>query len=444
MFQQSVLANGIRVLTDSIPQSRACALGLLVEAGPFDDPTGGEGLAHLAEHMAFQGTCQRDALEIARVMDRAGGRMGAFTGRDFTCYQATVLDEYLPFALDLFGDVLLNSTYPEELLKREIAAIQQEIGMAHDDPSRRAAELARQVAYRQHPFGQSIAGTKCSVGRLTREDVICFVGMNYLPKRLMITAAGRVDHADFVSQVEDGFWRMIGERPSTIPARPKFYGGVQTEDRNLSQAYFSIAIPAPEYSSSDRYTIHVLNTLLGGGISSRLFRRMREELGLVYDISSEYLAYRDAGLWTIEGSTKPELVQDVIGLALAELAQLTNDQPVEAEELWHAKMSMRGRHLLADEDPETRMTRLCTQEFYFGRHLPSDEVLRGIDQVTMETLEAYCAGPLPQAMNNIAVAVVGPDAMAQQPMLAELIQVQEEPELDEESLTLHQERLSWR
>jgi len=409
MYAKTTLANGIRVVTDTMPAVRSVSIGVLVDASPRDEAPEQSGLAHLIEHAMFQGTSSRDAMQIARLMDVAGGQMGAFTSRDYTCYCATVLDDYRTYALDLLGDILLNSLFPTESLEREKEAILREIAVGRDTPGERTHALLKAFAWSGHPLGRPVVGQPDTVRSLTREDVIYFVHEHYLPGRMIIAAAGSVEHDDFVAQVRDAFWRLLGQSEPRASTRPTYQTGVTMEHMPVSQAYFSLGVRACPYTHPDRYSLHALNSVLGGGISSRLFRRIREERGLVYHIGSEYHAYRDDGMLVIEGSTDPEYLAEVLDLTLAELGKLVNtDGPLE-DELWKAKMQIRGQHIIAAEDVYTRMSRLATQELYFGRHIPTDEILDQVETVNGHTIRRLAADTLRDTPHQIAVAIVGSD-----------------------------------
>lgn len=409
MYQKTVLNNGIRVITERIPEMRSIAMGVLVNASPRHESPEQSGLAHLVEHSMFEGTSSRTAQQIARLMDTAGGQMGAFTARDYTCYFATVLDDHRTYALDLLGDILLNSIFPEENLERERDAIMHEIAMSYDAPHERVSEAIREFSWPNHPLGKPIAGYRENLKNLSREEVIYFVHENYLPDRIIIAAAGQVEHLDFVAQSRDAFWRLLGESEATPELEPKYKAGVNIEHRDLSQAYFAIGIQSYPYTHEDRYGLHVMNNVLGGGISSRLFRLIREEHGLVYNIGSEYTAYQDGGMLVIEGSTIPECLMDVLKLSILELWLLAaGEKSIDEEELWKAKMQIRGQHLIGDEDTNTRMSRLATQEFYFGRHIPSDEILGQIEAVDVQALKRLAEEALIEPLSQISIAIVGP------------------------------------
>ncbi len=405
--RKTVLENGLRVITEQVPGVRSIAIGVLVDVGLADEPATQHGIAHLCEHLLFQGTSNRDALTLARAIDATGGQIGGFTARDYTCYFATVLDDYSFHALDLLGDALLNSTFPPERVESEKQAVIYEILARHDNPPIRVEELLRKEAWASHALGRPIAGDPAWIAALSREDLIYFVHGNYSPDRMVIAAAGHLEHDDFVASARDAFWRLLGEGPPRTLEPPVFQRGIWTEEAQLGQTYFALGLPAPAYASADRYAMHVLNQLFGGGISSRLFRRLREQHGLVYDISASYQAYGAAGMWVLQGSTAPERVFEVLQLTLAELrALVTLAQPADAEELQRAKLQLTGCHLIGSEDTHTRMSRLLTQELYFGQQLAAEQVVSAMMAVDASGLERLVRGQpwqLPPAL-----ALVGP------------------------------------
>ena len=410
MYLETTLENGIRVVTESMQETRSTSVGIMIDAAPRQESVGTCGLAHLAEHMMFQGTGSRDARSIARMMDESGGQMGGFTTKDYTCYSATVLDDYTTYAVDLLGDILLNSEFPEEALVREKGAILREIAGENDVPSCRVHTALKSHVWQGHSLGRPVAGDPDRIQGFSREDLIYFVHRHYLPNRMVVAAAGHVNHDDFVSQVRDAFWRMMGEGEKTVGIAPPFRSGVCVENVAVSQAYFSIGIRSLPYAGEGRYIVHMLNSILGGGASSRLYSRLREERGLVYQISSEYHAYADAGILVIEGSTAPEYLIQVLGLVLVELWKLASlHEPVSEEELWKARMQIRAQHLISSENSSTRMSRLATQAFYFDRYIPGAEILSAIDAVDCSHLGGYADGPFCQALGEVAVSVVGPE-----------------------------------
>lgn len=409
-YQKTQLENGIRVITESVPEMRSVAIGILFDAGPCDEVPSQKGLAHLTEHLMFQGTSSRDSAQIAQLMDIGGGNMGAFTSRDYVCFFATILDDYCTYALDLLGDVLLNSVFQAKSVEREKSAILREMDVSHDTPFERVASQLKSFAWQGHPLGEPVIGLPETVKSLTREDVIYFAHENLTPDRMIVAAAGNIEHRDFVAQVRDAFWRMLGQGSTKVSSPPMMRAGVVTETMPVSQAYFSIGIPALTYTHPDRYALHILNTIIGGGSSSRLFRRIRDERGLVYSINSEYVAYRDAGMIVIEGSTAPDHLLEVLELVFTELHDLAGvNDPIDDEELWKAKMQICGRHLIASENTNTRMSRLATQELYFERFISAEEIVASIETVNSNVIQRLAQENLTEALRRIAVAVVGPE-----------------------------------
>jgi len=408
LYQRTTLENGLRVLTETVPGSRAIAMGILVQCGSRDETPEEAGLAHLCEHLVFQGTSTRSALEIARRMDGIGGQVGAFTTKDYTCYYASVLDDYCFHALDLLSDLLLHSTFPPEALERERRAILREIDGDWDAPERRLQQALKQAVWPDHPLGRPVAGRPETLERCSREDIIYFLHRHYMPNRIIVAAAGGVEHDSFTVQVRDCFWRMLGASDATLKRAPQYLAAEVFEEGPLRQAYFCLALPAHAYAHPERYALHLMNRILGGGISSRLFRRLREEEGLVYQIGSEYQAFRDSGLWVIEGSAAPEHLERVIELIVEELWALAEwTRPVDEEELWLAKVQIRSMHLLGSEDPHTVMSRLATQELYFKRPIPPEKILESIDAVDTTALRRV-AETLGLWLPQIGVACLTP------------------------------------
>lgn len=411
MYKKSTLEHGLRVVTEKMPGQRSISMGILINASPRDETVEQSGLAHLVEHAMFCGTSSRNATQIARLMDEAGGHMGAFTARDYTCYSATVLDDYFTYALDLFGDILLNSIFPQESVEREKNAILREIEAAGDRPAERAHDLLKAFAWIDHPLGRPIAGNLGTITPLTREDIIYFVNEHYLPNRIIVSAAGNINHDDFVAQVRDAFWRMMEQNQPATHSVPNYQSGVTVEHVPVSQVYFALGLRLCPYADLDRYALHVLNNILGGGISSRLFRRVREKRGLVYHIGSEYHAYRDDGMLVVEGCTAAENILQVLDMVLDELWKLISaKEPVDEEELWKAKMQIRGQHLISGENTNIRMNRLAAQEFYFGRHISDQEILTEIDAIHVQKLQSLADEILRDALSHATIAVVGPEA----------------------------------
>lgn len=414
MIESSVLENGIRVVTESMPGSRSIAVGILISAGPRDEQSDKAGLAHLVEHALFHGTSSRGELEISRVIDTMGGRISAFTGRDYTCFSAVVMDDHITYILDLFSDLLLNSIFPEERLEHEKQVILAELAAGQDNPQERVLDLLKSSVWRDHALGRSIEGTAETIGGFTREDVIYFLHSNYLPNRISIALAGNLQHEDIVAQTRDCFWRFFGHAERVVAPPEAFVAGTFSEQNASMQAYFALGVPAPAYAHEDRYGIHLLNTILGGGLSSRLYRKLREEHGLVYSIHSEYHAYLDAGMIVVSGCTMPESLERTIRLAGEETMDLlSRRRPALAEELWQAQLYTVGQHYIDSEDPYTRMSRLLTQIYYFNRVIPNAEIVRSLEGVSEASLAGICERSFSSGTETLALALYGPSPVGE-------------------------------
>lgn len=409
MIESSVLENGIRVITESMPYSRSIAVGILISAGPRDEQADKAGLAHLVEHALFHGTSCRGELEISRLIDTMGGKISAFTGRDYTCFSAIVMDDHITYILDLFSDMLLNSIFPEERLEYEKQVILTEFATGYDVPQERVSTLLKSAVWPNHALGRSIEGSEETIRGFSREDVIYFLHSNYLPNRITIAMAGNLQHEDIVAQARDCFWRLSGHAERVIEQPEAFVTGTFLEESPSMQAYFALGFPAPSYSHADRYGIHLLNIILGGGLSSRLYRKLREEHGLVYSIHSEYHAYLDAGMMVISGSTLPDGLAKTLDLVVEETqALLSFSKPADVEEIWQAQLYAVGQHHIDSEDPFTRMSRLLTQMYYFNRVIPTGEIVQNLGGVTQTSLAEICERSFASVKDTFALAICGP------------------------------------
>ncbi len=413
MYKQSILDNSIRVVTKKMPGVRSVSIGFLFDASPAYEESGQYGIAHLTEHLMFKGTLNRDVDEIASLMDLTGGSLSAFTSKDYTCYSATVLDDYRPYVLDLMGDMFLNSIFSIESLDQEKRIIKHELAAASDRPDICAHEQLKALVWKGHPLGRPIGGTLQSVESLERSDVSRFVDNSYRANRLIVGAAGNLEHNDFESNLHDVLWLMKRGKPAPqLSTKPEFSSGVTVTRKEVKQVYFSIGLQASNYVSPHRYEIHLLSILFGGGISSRLFRQLRQSRGLVYEVHSEYQAYRDDGMIVIEGATVPDCLEEVIKQIFNEMQGMaTSTRPITEDELWKAKTQLKGQHLIASENTQSGMSSLVTQTFYFDRVLDSEEILEQIEAVTLDSLNRCAQYVFDQGVANAAISIVGPGSV---------------------------------
>ena len=403
MAESTALENGLLILTENVPSARSVSIGILVDAGPQNDPDDRLGLAHFVEHAVFQGTSERDAAAISRFIDEAGGQLGAFTSRDYTCYYAHIMQDYCPFAWELLGDILLNSTFPHDAMEKEREVILQELAIAADRPASRLNDLLKRTIWKDHPVGRPVAGLADDVSRFTREDVIYFVGQNYLPDRMIVVAVGNVDHEETVRQAEDAFWRLLGQSRPRDRKPCDFHSAEVFETGTASHSHFALAFPAGTYRTEDRYSMHALCTLLGGGMSSRLYRSLRDHAGVAYDVHAAYHAYRDAGAVMVEGITQPNALTQAVMTTMHELEDIAA-HGVSEDELWRTQMQVRGQHQLASDSIHTRMSRLMTQKLYFSECISESQILDALAAVSSASVQA-CAQELIESGNRgIAVA----------------------------------------
>jgi len=396
-FRKDRLPNGIVVLTEQIPHVKSVAVGLWVRVGSRDEPARRAGTSHFIEHMLFKGTQRRSAEEIARAIDAVGGTLDAFTSRESTCFYAKVLGEHLPLAVDLITDLLLHSRLDSDDIERERQVILQEIKMVEDDPGDLVHDLLAGALWGDHPLGRPVLGNRQTLEAIGREDILAHLRDFYQPDRVIVAAAGDVDHGRLLDLLGDASRDWRGKALPANTSTPAARIAVARDGRDSAQIHLCLGVEAMPYADPDRYAIYLLNAILGSSMSSRLFQEVREKRGLAYSIYSYQQAYRDAGLFVIYAGTGPETYQQVVDLIWGECRRLRDD-PVDVEEFQRAKAQLKGNLLLGLESTNNRMTRLAKMEFYFGRTFDLDEIIHGIEAVTPETFR------------NVARRLFGADA----------------------------------
>ena len=400
-----VLPTGVRVLLDPMPHAHSAAIGFWVDTGSREEPAELAGACHFLEHMLFKGTARRTALEIAQSLEVAGGSLNAFTDKEHTCFHAKVLASEVPEALDVLADMLLNSLLDPKELRREKAVVIEEIKMYEDTPDDLVHEIAYERFWADHALGQPITGTKKSVRGLDRDALAGFLGSHYAPDRLVVAIAGKFDEAAVLDQLAKalaGFDRPGPRRPHAV-AKP--HGGAVVRYRDVEQAHLVIATPGVLATDEDRFAVALLNAILGGGMSSRLFQEVREKRGLVYSIHSFEALYREGGMFAVSAGMSPKHLPTVAALVHEELAKAAAGDIGEAE-LGLAKRQLVGSLLLSLEVPRHRMNRLAQNELYFGRDVTPEEVLAAIEAVTPKHLAALSARLFDPAL--ALTTVVGP------------------------------------
>jgi len=383
MYRKSTLANGVRVITESMPYVRSASLGIWADVGSAAERHEQRGISHLVEHMLFKGTERRSAREIAETMDGVGGNLNAFTDKEATCYYAKVIDHHVPLAVDVLSDMFLHSTFAPDELAKEQSVVLEEIKMYDDSPDEMIHDLFTRTMWSGSNLGEPTIGYAETVSALTRDDLRAHLAARYAPNRVVFAAAGNVDHDAIVELVERSFAGFTGLADSPRPERPRLTPARLVKTKDTEQAYVVLGTQGLSVRDERRYALSVLDTILGGGMSSRLFQEVREKRGLAYSVYSFQQGYRDAGLFGISAGTSPDRVQECVDVIADELLRMADGGPTEAE-INLAKEHIKGSLTLSLESSSGRMIRLGRNEFNLGGQLEIEEIERFVDAVTYD------------------------------------------------------------
>jgi len=384
-YQKTVLNNGIKVITEAIPYLKSVSIGVWVTTGSRDEQPHESGISHFIEHLLFKGTERRTAFDIAREIDSVGGSLNAFTGREYTCFYAKVIDKNLPLAIDLLSDIFLNSLMNLKDVEKERMVILQEIKMVEDTPDDYIHDLFNRACWGDHPLGFPIFGTSELVQSFHRDQICQYFKEYYQPNRIIICAAGNLDHQKVVDEIEATFGQIPKSDRARERLRPDSISTTNIWKRDLEQVHFCLGTKGLQYGHSLRFASYVLNCILGGGMSSRLFQEIRENRGLAYSVYSYLPAYIDAGLVVVYAGTNETSFQEAIRLILKEFHRLKKE-PFKNGELEIAKEQLKGNLLLSLESSDNLMTRLAKNEIYFNAYFPVERVLQGLDEVKEEVV----------------------------------------------------------
>ena len=377
------LDNGLTVVMDRMEHVRSVSLGVWLRTGSRHETERQNGISHFIEHLVFKGTRRRSAQEIARIIDSIGGQVDAFTGKECTCFYTKVLDDHLTVAVDLLSDIVLSPRFAREDIEKERKVIYEEIRMVEDSPEELVYDLLLEKTWKDHPLGRPIQGTRRSVSALRSPQLNRYFGDSYRPENMVISAAGNFRHADLLRVLRKGFEPLLDAGAVNGKTRPPRHHAVvvRREKTALEQLHLCLGVPAPALISEERFTLLVLNTVLGGTMSSRLWQRIREGSGLAYSVYSGLNAYADCGFLTVYAATNPSSADLVIRQIVREMQRLKRE-PVPDKELRIAKDHLKGSTMLSLESSSSRMSSLARQEIYFGRQMGHEEVLRRIEAVT--------------------------------------------------------------
>lgn len=391
MFAKTILDNGIRVISEEMPDHRSVCLGIWVENGSRHESQRQSGISHFIEHLLFKGTERRSAAEIAEEMDAVGGILNAFTAKEYTCYYAKVLDENLPLAIDLLTDIFLHSVFDREEIERERTVILQEISQAEDTPDDHVHDLFNLDFFRDHPLGRPICGRSDTVMHFRRDDFLDFFHARYRPRRVIVAGAGHLRHQELVREMESRLARvpeaaLSGEpAPAETERPPRLQGGIFQHVKPLEQIHLCLGMAGIHQSHPLRYAAYVLNTLLGGGMSSRLFQEIREKRGKAYSVYSFMSAYKDVGYLGVYAGTSLGWAEEVVELILKELSRLAAGQVSEAE-LRRTQGQLVGGMILGLESTDSWMSHIARNEIYFGKAVGINEICGKIRSVSRDQI----------------------------------------------------------
>lgn len=403
MISSTILNNGIRVVSQHIEHMHTVSIGIWVANGTRHESPEINGVAHFIEHLLFKGTARRTARQIALEIDSMGGVLNAFTGHEYVCYYAKVLAKFLPRATDLLSDIFLHSSFPADEIERERKVILQEIKMRDDTPDVFIHDQFHQSFWQGHPLGLTIPGSHDTVSALSRDQIIQYKQSRYRPEDIIIAAAGNIRHEELIGQMESLFRDMTSDWTSRTEA-PAPHAGlrVNLSERELEQTLICLGTNGLSQGHPDRFAQYLLSTILGGGMSSRLFQEIREKRGLAYSIYSYIISHADCGALVVYAGTEREQCREVIDIVLQEMAALKRE-PVLQDELDSAREQLKGNFLMSLESSENLMTRLAKNEIYLGRNQTVEEVLACFDAVTTADVQRLGSALLDGGCINLEV-----------------------------------------
>ncbi|GMG81821.1 pitrilysin family protein [Paralimibaculum aggregatum] len=405
------LANGFRIVTEHMPGLGSAALGIWIEAGANHERVEENGIAHFLEHMAFKGTARRSALAIAEEIEDVGGYLNAYTSRERTAYYARVLPDDVPLALDILADILREPALAEGEIETERGVILQEIGQCLDTPDDVIFDWLQETAFPDQPMGRAILGPPERVRAFSRTDLSGFIGRHYRPGQMILSAAGAVDH-DAIVRLAESLFADMAPQPRSARAEARYGGGERRVEKELEQAHFALALPAPAYADPDFHAAQILATTLGGGMSSRLFQEAREKRGLCYAIFAQAAAWADCGLFMVYAGTGAEDVGELANLTADELARAAAD--LSETEIARARAQTKAGLVMGLESPSSRAERMAAMMSIWGKVLPLEETVAKIDAVDAAAARAVAARILagPPSLALYGPVQRAPDAAA--------------------------------
>lgn len=405
MLNKTDLGNRLRFVTERMPHVKSVSVGIWVNVGSRDERRDESGISHLIEHMIFKGTVRRTARQIAKEIDQVGGMSNAFTSKEFTCFHAKVMSDHLPLVTDLLTDIFLNSMFDPDDLERERQVILQEISMIEDTPDELVHVLFCRNLWPEAPLGRPVMGTMETVSSFGRDEIRGYLDRNYLPSKIVIAAAGDIEHQAFVDLMGPAFESLSRAESNNKGGVPQVNTGVNVIDRSLEQVHICLGTRFPSALDERRYAAALLNIILGGNMSSRLFQEIRENRGLAYSVYSFVSAYIDTGLLGVYAGVEPSRTIETTRLILAELVKLRDGVLTETE-LKAAQEHLKGGIVLGSESTDNRMIRLAKNEITFQRYIDFDEVLDSVSKVTVDQVVDLARGFL--GTEDLSLTILGP------------------------------------
>ena len=405
MYHKTVLKNGVRIISEQLDHLRSVSFGIWVNAGSRDEIRSENGIFHFIEHMIFKGTQSRSSLQIAKELDALGGLSNAFTGKENTCFHARVLGKHFVKLADIFCDIFLHSTFDTDDMERERQVILQEISMVEDTPDDHIHLLFNNLFWIDHPIGMSVLGTGKTVSAINKQTIVKYIKKFYVPERIIVAGAGNVDHQSMASYFESLFASLEGGNSNSTKTTPRPNAGVSVQFRDLEQVHICLGGEAPSQTSDKRFACAILNTILGGNMSSRLFQEVRENRGLAYSIYSFLSSYIDAGLLGAYVATDPNNMNPVLDAITTEIRKIRNGE-LSQSDLNEAVDHLIGGIYLSSESADNRMMRIAKNEFVFQRYVDYEELTSKLEQVTVDEVVEVASDIFRDG--TVSLAALGP------------------------------------
>jgi predicted Zn-dependent peptidase len=404
MFKKIALDNNIPLIIETTKDLRSVCIGLWVKVGSRYEKENKNGISHFLEHMYFKGTASRSARDIAIESDSLGGELNAFTSTEYTLFYIKVLNEYIEKAADLLTDIFLNATFPESDMEKEKNIVLEEIKMVEDNPGDYVHDLFSRNIWGEEGLGQSILGRQETIDSFTRKDLTEHIEQHYGTNDIVIACSGNFQEDELVGHLNRTMGQLKRQGGHVVKQTPNYRGGVNIITKDMSESHICLGLRGLPYVSDQRYVLHLLNTILGSGFSSRLFQNVRENRGLAYSIYSFHSAYFDTGLWSVYAGTDKSHVSEVVNITVDEIRGLSGT--VTADDLERAKSQLKGNLILALESTSNKMTNIGKQELYYGKYFSPDEIISMVESVTLETIKDLAVKLARD--ENFALTVYGP------------------------------------